>query len=87
MIYLKVETDHKILKFDLNLKIHPKIKSKRTVFNFKNANWIALKELLMHTPWDMAFVKNDINISLNTRCDLSFAAVNCGKPKKVLGAH
>ena len=33
-----LETDHEILKFDLNLKIHPKIKSKRTVFNFKNAN-------------------------------------------------
>jgi hypothetical protein len=76
-----LETDHKILKFDLNLKIHPKIKSKRTVFNFKNANWIALKELLMHTPWDMAFVKNDINNSLSIWCDLFFAAVHEHIPK------
>jgi hypothetical protein len=51
------------------------------VFNFKNANWSALKELLMHTPWEMAFVKNDINNSLSIWCDLFFAAVNEHIPK------
>jgi hypothetical protein len=51
------------------------------VFNFKNANWTALKELLTHNPWDMAFVKNDINNSLNIWSDLFFAAVNEHIPK------
>ena len=45
-------TDHKILSFELNLRIRRTFKAKRTVFNFKGANWLALKELLLHTPWE-----------------------------------
>lgn len=74
-------SDHKILSFELVLKIPRNSKVKRSVYNFKKADWSGLKELLSHTPWDMAFVHNDVNESLNLRCDLFSSAVNEHIPK------
>ena len=50
-------------------------KAKRNVYNFKRANWPALKEMLLHTPWDLAIFPNDINKSLSVWTDLLFSAV------------
>ena len=65
-----INTDHKILSFELVLRIRRVSKAKRTVYNFKRANWPALKELLLHTPWDLAFYPNDINKSRSTWTEL-----------------
>ena len=74
-------TDHKILSFELDLRIRRASIAKRTVYNFKRANWPALKELLLHTPWDLAFYPNDINKSLSTWTDLLLSTVNEHIPK------
>ena len=74
-------SDHKILSFELNLHIPRQSKAKRSVYNFKKADWSGLKELLSRTPWDLAFVHNDVNESLSIWCDLFFSAVNEPIPK------
>lgn len=54
-----LNSDHKLLTFELDFKIPRKSKVKRSVFNFKQADWLGLKELLSLTPWEMAFIHND----------------------------
>lgn len=72
-------SDHK--SFELVLKIPRNSKVKRSIYNFKKADWSGLKELLSHTPWDMAFVHNDVNESFSLWCDLFSSAVNEHIPK------
>lgn len=74
-------TDLKILSFELDLKIPRKYKVKRSAYNFKKAIWSDLKELLLHTPWDVAFIPNDVNESLDIWSDLFISAVNEHFPK------
>ena len=69
------------LVFELDLTIRGASKAKRSVYNFKRANWPALKELLWHTPGDLAFFPNDVNKSLSTWTDLFVSAVNEHIPK------
>ena len=45
-----INTDHTLVSFDLNLKICEKPKIKRSVNNFKKANWSGLKQILMYSP-------------------------------------
>lgn len=76
-----LSTDHKLISFNINLKIHRKPKVKRSVYNFKKANWSDLKELLMHAPWYMGFVPDNVHESLSNWCNLFLTAVNDHVPK------
>lgn len=40
-----LRTDHQLISFDVDLKIPKKPDVKRTVYNFKKANWEGLKDL------------------------------------------
>ena len=60
-----LNTDHKLISFDLSLEIQKKPKVKRLVYNFKKANWAGLKEQLTHAPWDECFVPSNIDESLS----------------------
>ena len=79
-----VVTDHKLISFELNLRISRKPKVKRVVYNFKKADWTCLNEALSHIPWDMCFVANDVDQSLSNWCDFFTSAVNTHIPKSVI---
>ena len=49
-------TDHKLISFELDLKVPKRSKTKRVVYNFKRADWSGLKETLRNTPWDACIV-------------------------------
>ena len=49
--------------------------------NYKKANWEGLKESPKTIPWDLCFVQNDVDASLNNWCDLFLAAVDDHVPK------
>ena len=77
-----LNTDHKLVSFVLDFNIPKEPKTKRFVYNFKKANWDALKEVLTNTPWDMSFVPGDIEASLSNWCDLFVSVVNDHVPKR-----
>ena len=79
-----IDTDHTLVSFYLDLNIYKKPKIKRSVYNFKNANWSVLKEILMNSPWNHAFVDDDVNASLFRWCNLFFSAVDDHIPKRFL---
>ena len=79
-----LDTDHKLISFDINFKIQRKVKVKRSTYNFKKANWPILKELLGRTPWDLCFVSNDVDESLSNWHDMFISAVNEHIPKCTL---
>ena len=54
-------TDHKLVKFCINLRISKKLKAERRVYNFKKADWQGLKQTLKTVPWDLCFVDDDVN--------------------------
>lgn len=59
---LYIDTDHKLVSFDLDLNIYNDFN------NFKYGNWSVLKEILMNSPWNLFFdffVDNDVNASLS----------------------
>ena len=76
-----LNTDHKLISFELDLKINKKPKVKREVFNFKKANWTGLKDVLLNTPFDACFVPEDIDASLSKWCDLFLSIVHDHIPK------
>ena len=76
-----ISTDHKLINFELDLKIPKKPKTMRTVYNLKRADWPGLKQTLKCIPWDMCFVPNDVDTSLSNWCDLFLSAVNEHIPK------
>ena len=75
-----LSTDHKLIKFVLNFKIPKTIVTNRLVYNFKNANWAGLREVLLHTPWDLCFVSNDVDSSWASWCDLFLSAIKDNVP-------
>ena len=81
-------TDHKLISFELNLRIPRKPKIKGVVYNFKKANWDGLNETLWHTPWDMCFVPDDVDSSISNWCDILMTAVDLHIPKYTIkNAH
>ena len=76
-----LNTDHKLLSFDINFRIGKKSKVKRVVYNFKKANWLGLKQQLTHASWDECFVPDNIDESLSNWCDLFLSAVDKYIPK------
>jgi hypothetical protein len=55
-----LNTDHKLISFELDLKINKRPKVKREVFNFKKANWTGLKDVLLNTPLIHAFFQRTL---------------------------
>ena len=74
-------TDHKLVSFEINLKIERKPKPKRFVYDFAKANWSDLKEKLANTPWDSCFVPGNIDETLSNWCDMFLSAVDEHIPK------
>ena len=82
-----LNTDHKLVSFNINLKIQKKPKAKRSIYNF-NANWTGLKEMLLYAPWPQCYVPDNINKSLSNWCDLFLSAVDSHIPKyRVKNTH
>ncbi len=78
-----IATDHTLISFDVDFKICKKPKVKRSVYNFKNANWSGLKQVLTHIPWERGFVADDVNASLSSWCESFISAVNSHIPKRI----
>ena len=76
-----LNTDHKLISFDINFRIGKIPKVKRVVYNFKKANWHGLKQQLTYTSWDECFVPDNIDESLSNWCDLFLSAVDKYIPK------
>ncbi len=70
-----IATDHTLISFEVDFKICKKPKVKRSVYNFKNANWSGLKQILTHIPWERGFVADDVNASLSSCCESFISAV------------
>ena len=77
----RICTDHKLISFELDLKVPKRSKTKRVVYNFKRADWSGLKETLRNTPWDACIVPDDADASLENWYDLFVAAANDHIPK------
>ena len=85
-----LNTDHKLVSFNINLKIQKKPKAKRSIYNFKNANCSGLKEMLLYAPrpWAQCYVPDNIDKSLSNWCDLFLSAVDNHIPKyRVKNTH
>ena len=76
-----IATDHTLISFDVDFKICKKTKVKRSGYNFKNANWSGLKQVLVNIPWELGFVSDDINTLLSSWCESSISSANDHIPK------
>ena len=54
--------------------------SKRSVYNFKKANWNGLNEVLNNTPWDLCFVSGDVDAVLSCWSHFFLTAVQDNVP-------
>ena len=71
-----LDSDHKLIKFCIDLRIARTPQVKRQVYNFKKADWSGLKRTLGLIDWDLRFVENDVNASLNNWSDAFLTAVD-----------
>ena len=76
-----ISTDHKLISFDLDLRVPKKPDIKRSVYNFKRADWSNLNNSLQNTSWDQCFVPNDVDASLSNWCAVFLTVVNQHVPK------
>ena len=76
-----ISTDHKLIGFDLDLRVPKKPDIKRSVYNFKRADWSSLNNSLQNTSWDQCFVPNDVDASLSNWCAVFLTVVNKHVPK------
>ena len=76
-----LDSDHKLIKFCIDLRIARTSQVKRQVYNFKKAYWSGLKRTLSLIDWDLCFVENDINASLDNWSDLFLMALDQHIPK------
>ena len=76
-----ISTDHKLIGFDLDLRVPKKPDIKRFVYNFKKADWSSLNNSLQNTSWDQCFVPNDVDASLSNWCAVFLTVVNKHVPK------
>ena len=74
-------TDHKLISFEINLKIERKPKVARFVYDFEKADWFTLKVLFSNTRWDLCFVPGNIDETLSNWCSMFLSAVNRHIPK------
>ena len=71
---LLCNSDHYLIKFDIKYKARRKKSTKRTIYNFKRANWDSLNRDLRSTHWD----------SLLGNCDVDSAWLNFKNHFKML---
>ena len=76
-----ISTDHKLIGFDLDLRVPKKTDIKRSVYNFKRVDWSSLNNSLQNTSWDQCFVPNDVDASLSNSCAVFLTVVNQHVPK------
>ena len=57
-------TDHKLISFEINLKIE-KNQVARFVYDFEKADWFTLKVLFSNTRWDLCLVPGNIDKTLS----------------------
>ena len=74
-------SDHNSITFKLLGQPYVQLKSLKTVYCYKKANWEHLKSLLSNTPWNCAFLQDDINYAWASWKDLLFNAVDVCIPK------
>ena len=77
-----VNSDHLNVNFNINLKEKSVVPRPKYVFDYKKANFKELKNTLQNTPWDVAFLGNDINVTLSNWEDLFWSVVKEFVPKK-----
>ena len=70
-----------IISTDHDLRVPKKPDIKRSVYNFKRADWSSLNNLLQNTSWDQCFVPNDLDASLSNWCAVFLTVVNQHVPK------
>jgi endonuclease/exonuclease/phosphatase family metal-dependent hydrolase len=74
-------TDHKLISFEINLKIQSKPRAERFVYDFAKSDWSNLKVLLANTRWDLCFVPGNIDETLSNWCDMFLSVVDKHIPK------
>ena len=60
-----VPRNHKLISFEINLKIERKPKVARFIYDFEKADWFTLKVLLSNTCWDLCLVPGNIDETLS----------------------
>ena len=51
-----LETDHKLINLEINLKVQHKLRVERLVYDFVKADWSSLKVLLSNSRWDLCLL-------------------------------
>ena len=74
-------SDHMLITFDIIIPLKRIKPFKRYVYNYKDADFGRLQELLNYIPWDIAYDENDMDFSTVKWMDLYLAAVNDCVPK------
>jgi len=69
-------TDHLAVEFSLSVTIPAQSGRRRTLYNYKKADFNAFQDVLSHIPWDIMRYSDDIEYSWNLWKDLFFCAVN-----------
>lgn len=78
-------TDHYLIEFDIKLRFQRAKAVKRTVYDFKNANFNGLREHLLHVPFDYAISDHsDIDDCWKAWKDLFLTATDKYVPKKII---
>jgi len=69
-------TDHFAIEFSLSVNIPTQSRCRRTLYNYKKADFNLFREVLSHIPWDITRDSDDIEYSWSLWKDLFFSAVN-----------
>ena len=69
-------TDHSTIEVSLPVGIPVQSHCRRTLYNYKKADFDAFREVLSHIPWDIVNDGDDIEYSWSLWKDLFFSAVN-----------
>ena len=70
-----------LITFDIIIPLKRIKPFKRYVYNYKDADFDGLQELLNYIPWDIVYDENDMDFSTVKWMDLFLAAVNDCVPK------
>ena len=74
-----LNTDHKLLSFNINLKVQKK--PKLFIYYQGGESWTCLTEMLLYAPSAQCHVPDNVDKSLSNWCDLFLSAVDNHIPK------
>ena len=74
-------SDHHVIKFDLSLNVLRQKPVKRTIYNFKKANWDSLNSEFININWETLLAYDNIEISWNKFKSIFFEICNKHIPK------